>query len=563
MYHNHDLQNLVTPVNVLALEHLLEETEYDKTKSLKLINGFKNGFDLGYRGPQDVQLKSANLKFVVGDESVLWNKVMKEVQLKRLAGPFEQIPFENYIQSPIGLVSKDGGTKTRLIFHLSHPRCPKSKKKLSVNANIPKEMTSVKYADFTDAVILCMKCGKGCFAGKSDMTSAFRHLCIAKKFWKYLVLKAKHPISGVWFYFVDKCLPFGAAISCALFQDFSNCVVHIVSKKTGKSLINYLDDYFFVDMLELLCNNQIQQFLQICMTIRFPVALDKTFWATTRIVFLGLLIDTLAGLVSIPLNKIEKAVGLIRNFLRPGRSKVTLFEVQKLAGVLNFISTGVIPGRSFTRRLYKLTSKLTKSHHHMRINRVLRADLRVWLQFLAHPSAFARPFMDFSKVFSAEEIDLFTDASLNPDLGCGGHCAEEWFMIPWESDFILEKQPSIEYLELYAVTVGVLLWIHKFKNRRVALFCDNMSVVFMINKTTSHCTRCMVLIRLIVLQGLIHNVRIFAQHVSTKANLLADNLSRMKKQEFFSNALKTKHVNHDPTPVPAELWPLEKLWYER
>ena len=31
---------------------------------------------------------------------------MKEVELKRVAGPFTDIPFDNFIQSPIGLVPK-------------------------------------------------------------------------------------------------------------------------------------------------------------------------------------------------------------------------------------------------------------------------------------------------------------------------------------------------------------------------------------------------------------------------------------------------------------------------
>ena len=44
---------------------------------------------------------------------------MKEVKAERVAGPFESIPYENYIQSPIGLVPKSGN-KTRMIFHLSY-----------------------------------------------------------------------------------------------------------------------------------------------------------------------------------------------------------------------------------------------------------------------------------------------------------------------------------------------------------------------------------------------------------------------------------------------------------
>ena len=47
---------------------------------------------------------------------------MKEVKLGRYAGPFPTIPYEeDFIQSPIGLVPKDQGCDTRLIFHLSYP----------------------------------------------------------------------------------------------------------------------------------------------------------------------------------------------------------------------------------------------------------------------------------------------------------------------------------------------------------------------------------------------------------------------------------------------------------
>ena len=88
------------------------------------MDGFENGFSLGYRNDQKVKITAHNLRLRVGNEIDLWNKVMKEVKLKRYARPFEQIPYKNdFIQSPIGLVPKDNGKDTRLIFHLSHPRC--------------------------------------------------------------------------------------------------------------------------------------------------------------------------------------------------------------------------------------------------------------------------------------------------------------------------------------------------------------------------------------------------------------------------------------------------------
>ena len=131
------------------LKNLLLESKYNKKETEFLVDGFENGFSIGYSGNENVQIRSPNLKFrEVGSPTELWNKVMKEVKEGRYAGPFHEIPFEYYIQSPIGLVPKDGGKSTRLIFHLSYPRG----KGTSVNVNTPENLCTVKYPDFNEAV---------------------------------------------------------------------------------------------------------------------------------------------------------------------------------------------------------------------------------------------------------------------------------------------------------------------------------------------------------------------------------------------------------------------------
>ena len=366
MYENLDLDNIFTPVNANQLRSLLYESQYNKEISEYLVSGFTEGFDLGYRGPSTIKQTARNLKFTIGDEIELWNKVMKEVKEKRYAGPFKNIPYDCYIQSPIGLVPKDQGKKTRLIFHLSHPR--DTQKGYSVNGQTPQEMTKVQYQDFDAAVKLCIKEGKGCFAGKSDMSSAFRHFAIAKKYWKFLVMKAKNPLDKTWYYFIDKCMPFGAAISCAHFQKFSDAIAHIVKYFTKKDNVNYLDDFFFCALLKAMCNGQINTFISICNTINFPVSMEKTYFGTTKITFLGLLIDTLEQLICLPTDKIEKGLLLIGRILEKknrtnnkGKSKpvkITFHELQKLTGFLNFLSKAIVPGRAFTRRLYCVEQKL-------------------------------------------------------------------------------------------------------------------------------------------------------------------------------------------------------------
>ena len=42
-----------------------------------------------------------------------------------------------------------------------------------------------------------------------------------------------------------------------------------------------------------------------------------------------------------------------------------------------------------------------------------------------------------------------------------------------EADFIENDQPSIAFLELYALCVGILMWNQELRNCRIVVFCDN------------------------------------------------------------------------------------------
>ena len=97
-----------------------------------------------------------------------------------------------------------------------------------------------------------------------------------------------HPITRRIIYFVDKCLPFGAAISCAIFQAISDAIAWIVAVKAKKPYVNCLDDYLFAAALKSMCNYQIKIFLDVCEQIRFPVTIEKTYWGTSLLTFLGL-----------------------------------------------------------------------------------------------------------------------------------------------------------------------------------------------------------------------------------------------------------------------------------
>ena len=392
-----DWENIVTPINVDKYEQCLRQSGFDVQKLEVLLSGFHHRFDISYRGPIIRQDQSNNLPITVGSEQEIWDKLMKKVSLGRHAGPFHSIPFKNYVQSPIGLVPK-AGNKTRLIFHLSYDFGSLEQQK-GINFHTPEDFCSVKYRDLDYAVhsILNLICdgkvhfpdetdrqnvdcsalqrsdrdvaqeeqdaphawiqrqctNKTIFMGKSNLQSAFRILPIKPQQRRWLVMKAKNPMSGKFMFFVDKNLPFGASSSCSRFQLFSDSVKHIIEHQLNMpfTVTNYLDDYLFIVDDQDTCNAMVSRFLLLCKNIGCPVSIEKTEWASSQMIFLGILIDGEKQFLCIPEDKKIKAMDLLNWAIT--HKKVTIKFIQRLTGVLNFLSKAIIPGRAYIREMYK------------------------------------------------------------------------------------------------------------------------------------------------------------------------------------------------------------------
>ena len=397
----------------------MKQVNYNKQESNFLLDGFRNGFDLGYRGPMNRQDTAQTLPFRVGNATILWNKMISEVELNRFAGPFKEIPYEDtYVQSPIGLVPKSGN-KTRLIFHLSYNFKNGNE---SINYWTPEDMCSVKYEDIDSAVRNCLLLIKELgiqtiYYSKSDLQSGFRILGIKPGQRCLLIMKAQHPRTKIWFFFVDKCLPFGASISCSHFQRFSNALRAIVEGIAGKvqrALIsNYLDDFLFIHFTKNGCEYIVIVFLDVCKQISFPVALEKTEWSTTTIIFLGMLLDGKNHTLSISMERRDEILHLIRKFMH--KKKSTIKNLQQLAGHLNFINRAVVPGRAFTRRMYAKFSgsnlldnkgRSLKPHHHVKLDREFRLDCALWEYFLQDLDSMIWPFVDLDESMCVDTLNF-------------------------------------------------------------------------------------------------------------------------------------------------------------
>ena len=310
---------------------------------------------MGYHGAMNRTCESENIPLKIWSPEEMWNKIMKEVKERQYAGPYERPPFPYYLQSPIGLVPK-AGNKTRLIFHLPFDFGTNVFDK-SFNFHTPKDLCTIHYNDLDCAVwnslFYLQQTGyTQLFYTKSDCSNAFRILPGKVSQHCLLTMKMRHPMMQKLGYFIDKCMPFGASISCANFQAFLHALKYIMEWQVKMvyqiyiPITNYLDDFLFLAISILLCNGSVKIFLRICEKIGCPISMEKTKWATQILVFLGILLNGRSLTLSIPLEKKNKALNLLNTAI--DKRKVTIKFMQKLTGTLNFLNRVIVPGRAFT-----------------------------------------------------------------------------------------------------------------------------------------------------------------------------------------------------------------------
>ena len=145
-----------TPININNLAEAL--TNYpNRNLANYLINGFKNGFDIGYSG-NIVSSLPQNLLSAHNNSAAVTAAINKELSRKHTSGPFRDPPFSClHCSNP----KKDG--THRIILDLSSP------KNCSINSAIDHDEFLVKYSSFDDAVDLVRFLGLNCEMGKIDI----------------------------------------------------------------------------------------------------------------------------------------------------------------------------------------------------------------------------------------------------------------------------------------------------------------------------------------------------------------------------------------------------------
>ena len=186
--------------------------------------------------------------------------------------------------------------------------------------------------------------------------------------------------------------------------------------------------------------------------------------------------------------------------------------------MLNFACSVVVPGRAFLRRLIDLTVGIHSSYHYVRINREVKADLKVWQSFLTGFNG--RFFFIEDLLYSSAKLELYTDAA--GSLSFRAVFASKWCYGKWPDNWLHQ---NIAMLEFYPVVLNLYLRGDQMRNRCILFLTDNEALVYVINKQSCKNKNLMFFVLKLVLVCLHNDILFKAKHVRGVYNTLADSLS--------------------------------------
>ena len=129
-----------------------------------------------------------------------------------------------------------------------------------------------------------------------------------------------------------------------IFNALAEALAYMIRQKGVKGLDHYLDDFSIVgDPKSHECGRSLQTALDTCEQTGFAVKVEKTVGPVTKIILLGVELDSELLQLRLPQEKLDKLRELVAKWRK--RRGCTKRELQSLAGHLNHACKVIRPGR--------------------------------------------------------------------------------------------------------------------------------------------------------------------------------------------------------------------------
>ena len=273
--------------------------------------------------------------------------------------------------------------------------------------------------------------------------------------------------------YIDGMLPFGLRSAPKIFNSVADALEWCCHRRGVAEIDHYLDDFVTLGPPgSTRCQENLDCIQTTCSHLNVPLAEHKVEGPATSLVFLGIEIDTMAGILRLPDGKLQRILAELERW--SGRKSCRRRKLESLVGLLQHACRVVRPGRSFLRRMIDLLSVAQQHYHHIRLNNQFMADLLWWRTFLRRwNGVYGFPPPDVGL------IELASDAS--GSWGCGAVCGRDWWQFQWPA---VNLRHHISFLELFAILVACITWGPGWHGRRVQCWCDNQAAIQVVKART-------------------------------------------------------------------------------
>jgi len=372
----------------------------------------------------------------------------------RVLGPFDPDWVPMVHTSRLGAVPKSTPGKYRLIVDLSYPEGH------SVNDGIDENLCSLSYVSVEEAAQTVLRLGRGTLLAKVDIRNAYRNLSVHPDDRWLLGMYWKGQV------FIDTVLPFGLRSAPKIFNSVADALEWVIRSAGVAEICHYLDDFLVAGAPGTPgCSEALAVLVGHMEWLGFPVADEKLEGPTTKLIFLGIEIDSESLVMRLPQEKLAALKGLISSW--KDRRWCIRSELQSLAEKLQQACKVVQPGRSFLRRVFQLLKGTQHAHHHIRLNRSFRSDLAWWDLFLEswNGVSLLRP-----AKLAVPHHHLYSDAS--GGFGCGALWGTQWFQFKWPQSY---AEVTIAPKELVPIVMACMIWGSCWQGKVVHLCCTCMT----------------------------------------------------------------------------------------
>ena len=431
-----------------------------------------------------------------------------------ILGPFKIPPVTPIHISPLMTRPKKGSELRRVVVDLSWPRG------MSLNDGIPANEYLGRAVSLTLPTVDYMAArvrdlGEGCYMYKLDLSRGYRQLRLDPLDWPLTAIKHKNAL------YMDICPPFGLR-TAALMMERTTLAVSYIHGLYGFLTKPYIDDFGGAEDSLDRAGEGLDTLQKIVKTVGLDEAIKKTCYPSTRMIWLGINVDSVLMNLSIPPEKLGEITATVNDWR--GRKVATRNQVQSLMGMLNFVGSVAPPVRVYTNRILAFLRGMPKDGYVM-INDDVREDLKFFDLLMPHFNGIT--LIDKSEVPASEHLEI--DACLT---GCGGMCGSYYYSRTFP-EFILQEEHQIAHLEMLNMMVALRLWSPVWSGCKLQVFCDNMNTCVALQTGRSRDAFMQSCVRAIFLLSVIYDIEILVCHRPGVSLVAADALSRCHTSERF------------------------------